>query len=221
MDNQKTNYYKKSLDELEAIQGRPTLLLHSCCGPCATFPLRFLSDFFDVTILFNNSNIFPEAEYDRRLFELKRFVGEFNKEFNRVVKIVERPYDNEAYNKDLEPFADQPEGLQRCRICYAKRMEDAFAYAEEHGFAWFTTVMTISRQKDSQVLNEIGAQLQKKHQKTRYFYSDFKKNKGIDIAREMRIKYNLYNQLYCGCKYTYAKGLAKEKEKQKSDINEG
>jgi predicted adenine nucleotide alpha hydrolase (AANH) superfamily ATPase len=73
--------------------------------------------------------------------------------------------------------------------------------------------MTISRQKDSQILNKIGKELEAQHTKTKYFYSDFKKNKGIDVAREMRIHYDLYNQLYCGCKYTYAKGLAKAKEK--------
>jgi Uncharacterized protein conserved in bacteria len=92
-------------------------------------------------------------------------------------------------------------------------MGEAYDFAEKNGYAFFSTVMSISRQKDSQVLNEIGAELEAKHQKTRYFYSDYKKNKGIDIAREMRLHYDLYNQLYCGCKYTYAKGLAKAKEK--------
>jgi len=218
----KINFYLKSLEELTKIEGqRPRLLLHSCCGPCATFPVKFLSDYFDVTILFNNSNIYPKAEHDRRLDELKRFVVLFNEEYHRSVKVMEHPYDNDNYNKDLQPFADDPEGLTRCVICYSKRMDEAFAYAEKNGYDWFTTVMTISRQKDSQILNRIGAELQLKYPKTKYFFSDFKKNKGQDISREMRLKYNLYQQLYCGCKYTYAKGEAKKNEKLKNGDYEG
>ena len=98
-------------------------------------------------------------------------------------------------------------------MCYEKRMDQAFKFADENGYEYFTTVMTISRQKNSQKLNEIAEKLQKKYENTRYFYSDFKKNKGIDIAREMRIHYDLYQQLYCGCKFTYEKGLKKEAEK--------
>jgi len=99
-------------------------------------------------------------------------------------------------------------------------MSEAFDFAEKNGFDYFTTVMTISRQKDSQILNAIGGDLAITHLKTKYFYSDFKKAKGIDVGREMRIHYALYNQLYCGCKYTYAKGLAKAKEKGLSEPRE-
>ena len=92
-------------------------------------------------------------------------------------------------------------------------MDQAFKFADENGFDFFTTVMTISRQKNSQKINEIAGNLREKYKNTKYFFSDFKKNKGIDIAREMRIHYNLYQQLYCGCKFTYEKGLKKEAEK--------
>ena len=93
-------------------------------------------------------------------------------------------------------------------------MDQAFKFADQNGYDYFTTVMTISRQKSSQKLNEIAKNLQEKYGKTKYFFSDFKKNKGIDIAREMRIHYDLYQQLYCGCKFTYEKGLKLEAEKQ-------
>lgn len=214
----KINYYEQSLKQIEALKGqRPRILVHACCGPCATFPLVFLSKAFEVTILFNNSNIFPKDEHDRRLDELKRLVRELNQEQNLDISVIAMPYDNDAYNKDLEPFADEPEGRHRCRICYAKRMNAAFRFAEANGFPWFTTVMTISRQKDSQLLNQIGAALQHRYPKTQYFYSDFKKNRGIDIAREMRLEHHLYQQLYCGCKYTFAKGEAKKKALKNGD----
>lgn len=211
----KINYYKHSIDELEKLPkvNKPTLLLHACCGPCSTFPLTFLCPHFDVTIFFNNSNIYPSEEYYRRLNELKKFLEFFKRDYGYEVKVIETKYNNEKYNEALEQYKDLPEGQIRCFICYEKRMDEAFKYANENGFDYFTTVMTISRQKDSQKLNEIGAKLQEKYAKTHYFHSDFKKNKGIDIAREMRIHYNLYQQLYCGCKYTYQKGLDKARVK--------
>jgi len=211
----KINYYKKSmqiLDEIKKMPAKPKLLLHACCGPCSTFPLTFLCPHFDVTIFFNNSNIYPGDEYYRRLNELKRFLGLFERDYGYHVDVVEVPYDNENYMKDLEPYKDQPEGQERCFICYEKRMDQAFAYADSHGFDYFTTVMTISRQKNSQKLNEIGKKISEKYKNTQYFFSDFKKNKGIDEAREMRIKYELYQQLYCGCKYTYENCLIKYKK---------
>lgn len=215
--DQKINYYKKSIEILENIRDftdKPKLLLHACCGPCSTYPLTFLCPHFDVTIYFNNSNIYPFEEYKRRLDELKRFLEEFKKDYGYEVKLVVTKYDNDGYNVDLEPYKDIPEGLKRCFICYEKRMDDAYKYANDNGFDYFTTVMTISRQKNSQKLNEIGEKLSHKYPNVKYFYSDFKKNKGIDIGREMRIKYNLYQQLYCGCKYTYEKGLKKEQERE-------
>ena len=214
MEN-KVNYYKKSqqiLDEIKKSPAKPRLLLHACCGPCSTFPLTFLCPHFDVTIFFNNSNIYPSDEYYRRLNELKKFLTYFERDYGYQVDVVEVPYNNEEYMKDLEPYKDQPEGQTRCFICYEKRMDQAFAYADSHGFDYFTTVMTISRQKNSQKLNEIGKRISEKYKNTKYFYSDFKKNKGIDEAREMRIKYELYQQLYCGCKYTYENCLIKYKK---------
>ena len=211
----KINYYKKSnqiLDNLKGLPTKPKLLLHACCGPCSTFPLTYLCPNFDVTIFFNNSNIYPENEYVRRLEELKKFLGYFKRDYGYEVKLIITKYDNEKYNVDLEPYKDLPEGETRCFICYEKRMNEAYEYASKNGFDYFTTVMTISRQKNSQILNAIGEKLSQKYPNVKYFYSDFKKNKGIDMAREMRIKYDLYQQLYCGCKYTYAKGLKKEEE---------
>jgi len=210
------NYYKKSLEIIEKVKvlpKKPRLLLHACCGPCACWPLRFLTPYFEVTIYFNNSNIYPEREYDRRLGELQKLLGYFKEDYGEDVSLIITSYDNDAYNKDLEPLANEPEGGKRCMVCYHKRMKQAYDYAEANGYDYFTTVMSISRQKDSQILNAIGKELESSHPNTKYFYSDFKKAKGIDTGREMRLHYNLYNQLYCGCKYTYEKGLEKAKEK--------
>lgn len=211
------NYYKKSLqilDNMVDLPQKPKLLLHACCGPCATFPLTFLCPHFDVTIFFNNSNIYPSEEYHRRLDELKKLLEYYKRDYGYIINLIVTEYKNEEYNKDLEPYKDLPEGETRCFICYEKRMDEAFKYADEHGYDYFTTVMSVSRQKSSQKMNEIGEKLQSKYKNTKYFFSDFKKNRGIDIGRELKIKYNLYQQLYCGCKYTYEKGLLKQKKNE-------
>ncbi|MCQ2741735.1 MAG: epoxyqueuosine reductase QueH [Bacilli bacterium] len=216
--NGKINYYKKSVATIESFSGekKPTLLMHVCCGPCSCFPLTFLCPHFDVALYFNNSNIYPESEYQRRLNELLKLLESIKKDYGYDINVIINPYDNEGYMKDLAPFATQREGGERCRICYRKRMEEAYDYAENNGFDYFCTVMTISRQKDSQILNSIGRDLEAKHSKTKYFYSDFKKNKGIDKGQAMREHYNLYKQEYCGCVYSYQSMLKKEETKTKN-----
>lgn len=212
----KINYYKESLIELEKIKNsgiKPSIALHACCGPCSAYPIEFLVGYFSkVTILFDNSNIYPFEEYSRRKDELIRYVNIFNDEHNTNVEVVVFDYDNESYNEMLDEYGDMDEGLSRCFKCYRTRMENCYKYAEENGYDYFCTVMTISRQKSSQVMNQIGIDLSKKY-KTKYFLSDFKKNKGIDRAREIRIEYNMYNQQYCGCIYSYNRYL-KRKEKE-------
>lgn len=211
METSVKNYYQLSQIEIDKIKReckRPTLALHACCAPCSTFPLEFLTPIFEVTILYPNPNIYPKEEYLKRLNELKKYIAIFNSEHNQNVKLVEFEYDNEKYNEVFYRYYDQDEGQQRCQMCYRLRMDRAYKFANENHFDYFTTVMTISRQKNSQVLNQIGKELSSKYT-TKYFYSDFKKKKGIDRSQELRKEYKLYNQLYCGCKISYEKFLIK------------
>ena len=205
MNNKKTHYYDLSIATIEEIKKqnvRPTLGIHVCCGPCMAFPLEFLSEYFKVVILYSNSNIYPSEEYYRRLEELKRYVEDFNKKNNGDTEIIEFKYDNIEYTKCLAPLKDEPECGKRCLLCYEMRMDQTYKYADENNFDYFTTVMTISRQKSSIVMNEIGEKLSKKY-KTKYFYSDFKKKKGAERGQEIVKEYNMYSQQYCGCVYSY------------------
>lgn len=211
--NNKVNYYQQSLNEIDEIKRkgyRPKLLLHACCAPCATFPLEFLSEVFNCTLLYNNSNIYPSDEYNRRLNELKNYLEKINSTNSHPIQLVEVPYNNEEYTKKLEPLKDYPEGSMRCITCYTLRMHEAYQYAANHQFDYFTTVMTISRQKDSQKLNEIGSKLQAQFPTVKYFYSDFKKKQGIDRGRELSMQYNLYRQQYCGCIFSYQEYLKRK-----------
>ena len=201
----KTNYHLEALKEMEKIKSggtRPKLLLHACCIVCACWPLDFLADTFDITILYNNSNIYPEEEYNHRLNELKRYIKE---KWNDSIEVIVNPYDYSDYMEELRPFKDSPEGWTRCFMCYEKRMDEGFRYADEHGFDYFTTVMTFSRQKDSQKLNEIGLSLQEKYKHTKYFTSDFKKDNAQAKSNEICDAYDIYKQNYCGCEYSLPK----------------
>ena len=200
----KRNYHKESLKEMESLKEkfadrRPRILLHACCVVCACWPMDFLHEAFDITLIYNNPNIWPKEEYDHRLAELKRYLKE---RWNDEIGLIVTEYTGEEYMKGLAKRKDDPEGWKRCFGCYEKRMDEAFAYADANGFDYFTTVMTFSRQKDSQKLNEIGLKLGEKYAHTKYFVSDFKKNDGQRKSNEICDAYHLYKQNYCGCVYS-------------------
>ncbi len=214
-----TNYYEKSEEIIKAIPKgkKPSLLMHVCCGPCACFPFTYLCPHFDLTIMFNNSNIYPEAEHGKRLGELKKLIGYMKRDYGYDIKLIVPEYENETYMKDLEPFGEIPEGGERCWVCYRKRMSQAYEYAEEHGFDYFCTVMSISREKNSQILNAIGASLEQEHPHTKYFYSDFKKKDGALKGTEIRKGYDLYYQNYCGCVYSLRLREAYDRHKREQE----
>ena len=216
MERPKTNvnYYQKSMIEIDKIKRlnyRPVLGIHVCCGPCSCFPLVFLNPIFKIKIIYSNSNIYPKEEFNLRLSELQRYISIFNAKFKSDVELIVLPYENEKFTEKLEPFKDCKERGERCHLCYSLRMKEAYDYADSIGCDYFTTVMTISRQKDSQILNLIGTALEKDH-KAKYFYSDFKKKGGIDAGQEIRKKYGLYYQSYCGCIYSYEEYLKTQKK---------
>ena len=200
MEETKINFnkeFEKEIGKLQAFSQKPSLLLHVCCGPCFTYPYELIKNYFNITIIYNNSNIYPAEEYHRRLNELKEYL----KAISADIKVVEFPYDNLTYNKDLEPYADQREGMDRCRICFRKRLGQAIDYAEEHGFDYVGTVMSISRFKNSQDLNKIGLELSN-GKKVKWLPADFKKNNGYEKSLEIVRAYKLYFQHYCGCKFS-------------------
>ena len=156
-----------------------------------------IKDYFDITVIYNNSNIYPEEEYRRRLNELKKYL----EDIKSGIQVIEFPYDNLTYNKDLEPYAEQREGMDRCRVCFRKRLGQAIAVAEERGFDYVGTVMSISRFKNSQDLNKIGFELSE-GKRVKWLPADFKKNGGYEKSLEIVRKYGLYFQHYCGCKFS-------------------
>ena len=192
------NYYRKHLKQIQELKRRPSLLIHICCGVCSVYPLQYLRQYFDITIFFSNSNIYPYDEFERRLDALKTYLGILNDE---NIKLIVDSYDNDSYTEKLSVLKDEPEGGKRCRMCYTMRMEETFRYAQKHSYDYCTTVMSISNRKNADWLNEIGEQLEKKYG-VRYLYADFKKGDGITMNDRMNKELNLYHQDYCGCIYS-------------------
>ena len=211
----KKYYYQLQLQEIEKISKldhKPSLLMHTCCGICVSYPALYLSEYFDLTLYYNNDNIYPYEEYEKRYSELKRLIDTYNRERNTDIKLIKSEFHGEEYHQKLEPLKDEPENGRRCHLCYGLRMDSSMAYAAEHHFDYFTTVMTVSRQKDSRVLNQIGAALQEKYPQVRYFFSDFKKNGGLEKGDRLANEHHLYRQNYCGCLYSYQEMLQRAKE---------
>lgn len=191
------NYDKMFYDEVNKLDHRPNLLVHVCCGPCSVYPLVLLNKYFNITIYYANSNIFPYQEYEKRIKTLEEYL----KILNEDIKLIIPPYDKKFMAK-LAPYATCKEGMERCAKCYSLRMLEAYNYAKKHNFEYFTTIMSISNHKNANYINRIGYNLEKRIGGVKYLYADFKKQSGIDNNRKMNKELNLYEQDYCGCIYS-------------------
>ncbi len=208
----KENYYLEFLKTYHEIKKSykegelPKLLLHVCCGACSSFPLPFLIDLFDITIYFSNSNIYPFEEYSMRLNALTRYVNFLNGKLKSNIKIITDVYNYDEFKKDILPYANEKEGQNRCKICIAKRIDRAFIFALNNNFPYVTTIMTVSRNKDVDFINEAGKALEEKYSKKVIFIpTDFKKNNGQDIGVDISKRFNTYRQDYCGCEFSFNK----------------
>lgn len=196
------NYQKeleKVINDIVNKNETPTLLLHSCCAPCSSYVLEYLSNYFKITIFYYNPNISPKEEFDKRIEEQKRLIDELP--VKNKVEFIEGKYDNDKYEKAIIGKENEKEGGSRCHICYKLRLEEAAKIAKEKGFDYFTTTLSISPYKNAKVLNEIGEELGKIYNIS-YLYADFKKKNGYKRSIELSRIYNLYRQDYCGCEYS-------------------
>ncbi len=189
----------KTIDNIIRNNEKPTLLLHSCCAPCSSYVLEYLSKYFFITVFYYNPNISSKEEYLKRMSEQKRFIEECN--FVNPVKFVDAPYDNEKFENIISGLEKEQEGGLRCHKCYYLRLEETAKFASNNCFDYFTTTLSISPYKSSKVLNEIGKKLSQIYN-IKYLYSDFKKKNGYKRSIELSHIYNLYRQNYCGCKYS-------------------
>ena len=190
----------------------PSLLLHSCCAPCSSYCLEYLSQYFKITVLYYNPNLFPAGEYERRVSEQKKLVFALPTKY--PVTLVEMKGEPEEFYSAVKGLEHIREGGERCFACFRLRLERAARYAKENGFDFFTTTLTISPLKNAQKLNEIGEAVGEKFG-VRHLPSDFKKKNGYKRSVELSKVYGLYRQDYCGC--VFSKREREEAEKAKGE----
>lgn len=195
----KINYQKeldKIIENAVKIGITPTLLLHSCCAPCSSYVLKYLSDFFKITLVYFNPNIFPEEEYAKRVSEQERLIKELP--VKNPITFIKGRYEPQEFFEKVRGLEKEPEGGARCMVCYEMRMREAAILAKEGGYDYFTTTLSISPLKNAQKINEIGKALAVEYGVS-HLPSDFKKKEGYKQSVELSAKYNLYRQNFCGC----------------------
>ena len=200
----KENYQLKMEEIIHSIDSdkAPRLLLQACCAPCSSYVLELLSNYFQITILYYNPNIYPFSEYEKRLGEVRKLIKLIKGK--NPINIMEVDYDSASFDSISKGLENEKEGGIRCHKCYYLRMEKTAKLAKECNYDFFTTTLSIIPYKNAQVLNRIGEVLEEKYH-VRYLYADFKKKEGYKRSIELSKQFNLYRQEYCGCKYSIPK----------------
>lgn len=197
------NYQKelnKILNKLKENKNTKTsLLLHSCCAPCSSYVLQYLTNYFDITVLYYNPNITDRNEYEKRKSEQIRLIGEMPHIHD--INIIDTEHEPEKFYNIAKGLENCPECGERCLKCYKLRLEKTAQTAKENNFDYFCTTLTISPLKSSKAINQIGIELAKQYG-VEFLPSDFKKKEGFKTSIELSKKYGLYRQNYCGCEFS-------------------
>ena len=197
------NNYQKNMDALiesNISEGKvPTLLLHACCAPCSSYVLEYLSEYYNIIVLYYNPNItFPE-EYGYRLREVDRLISEIP--HKNSITLEKGEYNPDEFLSAVKGLEDEPEGGERCSVCFELRLREAAEYCKKLGADYFATTLTISPLKNAEKINSIGEIIAEEYE-VKYVPSDFKKKNGYKRSIELSREYNLYRQNYCGCPFS-------------------
>ena len=201
----KVNYQKeldKLIEKLEQTKEVPRLFLHSCCAPCSSYVLEYLSEHFAITVFYFNPNIAPEEEYRKRVEEQKRLIEQLPAVY--PIQFLEGRYEPEEFYSRVRGLEKEPEGGARCRVCFELRLEEAARLAAEGGYDYYTTTLSISPLKNAQVLAQVAMEMGVKWG-VAWLPSDFKKKEGYKRSIQLSSEYDLYRQNYCGCVFSRQK----------------
>lgn len=203
--NQKINYdyvLQQMIKQWKKDNIHPRVLLHSCCAPCSTYTLEYLTVYADVDIYFSNDNIHPRQEYERRALVQQQFVDTFNHDYHQHVRFIPAPYHPNEWVTAMteQQLEDEPEGGKRCSACFDYRFDRVAQKAADEGYDYFASALSISPHKNSQEVNRVGLEVQLLYD-IKYLPGDFKKNNGYKRSLELCDRYNIYRQCYCGCVY--------------------
>ena len=167
------------------------ILLHCCCAPCSTASIeRLLADGYDIVLFYSNSNIYPKEEFDKRFSYMQKLAEIYS------LELIADEYDHDAWSAAVKGLENEPERGRRCAACFAYNLARAEAKAKELGIEEFTTTLTVSPHKISQMIFDAAKDM------AGYVPYNFKKQEGFKRSLELSEKYGLYRQNYCGCEYS-------------------
>ncbi len=179
----------------------PSLFLHSCCAPCSSYCIEYLSQYFGITVFYYNPNIYPDEEYYHRVKEQQEFIKKFPTK--HPVSFIEGDFEKERFYREVAAgLENEPERGRRCVKCFDLRLRETAKRAKAEGFDYFCTTLTISPMKDAVLLNELGAKIGDE-EGIPFLPSDFKKKNGYLRSCEISKEYNMYRQDYCGCEFSF------------------
>ena len=172
MNENYSDLWEKILNNIDA---KKRILLHSCCAPCSSYVITYLTSYFDITILYYNPNIYPYEEYIKRKNEQIKLIYEI--ETKNKLNIIDCDYDNELFNKLIKGLENEPERGNRCTVCYKMRMEKTAIIGKKYNYDYFCTTLSVSPYKNVNLINKIGKELENEYN-IKWLYSDFKKKDG-------------------------------------------
>lgn len=201
MENKRN--YQRELDDIlkriEKNEKKPVLLLHSCCGPCSSYVLEYLTQYFYIKLFFYNPNIQPSEEYNKRLEEQKKIIDRMK--LADCVELIAGKYNSADFFSEVKGLESEPEGGKRCEVCIKMRMAEAAKAAKLYNAEYFATTLTVSPHKNAPFINKTGNELSEEYG-IAYLVSDFKKKNGYKRSIELCREYDIYRQNYCGCVFS-------------------
>ena len=216
MNGLPADFYIKQMNECLSAVENPKVLIQACCAPCSSYCLLTLRDVASLGVYYYNPNITLSDEYEYRYAEIKRLVGIYNENPDRVlpedcrqvniinsyvnnrIDIIDAPYEPELFLEKTKGYESCPERGERCSICFDLRLRKTAEEALALGYDFFATTLTLSPLKNADVINAIGEKISKEVG-IRYLPTDFKKKNGYKTSIELSKEFDLYRQNYCGC----------------------
>ncbi len=217
MNGLPADYYLRQMNERLAAFDNPKVFMHACCAPCSSYCLLALRDVASLGVYYYNPNITLSEEYEYRYSEIKRLIGIYNDNPDRVlsedcrqvdinkgyvnrnyINIIDVPYEPQLFMEKTKGFETCPERGERCSICFDLRLRKTAEEAKKLGYDFFATTLTLSPLKNTDVINAIGEKISEEVG-VKYLPTDFKKKNGYKMSIELSKEFNLYRQNYCGC----------------------
>ncbi len=183
--------------QLKTPNGESSLLLHSCCAPCAGEIMEAVAaSEIKTTVYFYNPNIHPLQEYELRKDENKRYCQKLGFDF------IDADYDKDNWFKRIKGLENEPERGERCTKCFDMRFERSALYAHENNFFLFATTLGISRWKDLDQVNNSGLRAADRYSGLNFWDFNWRKAGGSPRMIEISKREEFYQQEYCGCVYS-------------------